>query len=211
MTKISLSKNLSLLNLMLSSEEKIKFISEEFQEHINLISFLSKELFKDIEIAVELSTNCLKNSGTIFWCGNGGSASDAQHLSTELVCRYIKDREALASIALNTDTSLMTAIPNDYSFEKIFSRQIEALGKPGDLLIPISTSGNSKNILEAIKCANKLNINCFGLLGNNGGEAAHLLAEKVIVPSKFTARIQEAHITIGHIIIGLIEKELKII
>ena len=157
---------------MLTGDEKKKIILEDLEEHINLISTFSKHLIEEIEIAVELSCNCIRNSGTIFWCGNGGSASDAQHLSTELVCRYVKDREALSSIALNANTSLMTAIPNDYNFRKIFSRQIEALGKSGDLLIPISTSGNSENILEVIKSAQKLNLTCFGLLGKNGGKAA---------------------------------------
>ncbi len=196
---------------MLNEKEKRKIIFEEFKEHIDLISTLSDHFYQEIEVAVELACNCLRNSGTIFWCGNGGSASDAQHLSTELVCRYIKNREALSSIALNTDTSLMTAIPNDYNFSKIFSRQIEGLGKSGDLLIPISTSGNSENILQVIRSAKKLNMNCFGFLGNNGGKAAEILEEKIIVPSIKTARIQEAHITIGHIIINLIERELNLI
>lgn len=196
---------------MLTEHNKKKIIREELQEHIDLISTFSRDLIQEIEIAVELACKCIRNSGTIFWCGNGGSASDAQHLSTELVCRYVKDREALSSIALNTDTSLITAIPNDYNFSKIFSRQIEALGKSGDLLIPISTSGNSANILEVIKSAQKLNMICFGFLGNNGGKAAEILEEKIIVPSVKTARIQEAHITIGHIIINLIERELNLI
>ncbi len=196
---------------MITGNEKNKIIREELIEHIDLITILSRNFTKEIVIAVELACKCIRNSGTIFWCGNGGSASDAQHLSTELVCRYIKDRKALRSIALNTDTSLMTAIPNDYNFIKIFSRQIEALGKPGDLLIPISTSGNSENILEVIQSAQKLNINCYGFLGNNGGKAANILEEKIIIPSVKTARIQEAHITIGHIIINLIERELNLI
>ena len=211
MIKISLFKNFFESNVMLSKEEKSRIIRADLLEHIDLISNLSRNFIPEIEIVVKLACNCLRNSGTIFWCGNGGSASDAQHLSTELVCRYIKDREALSSIALNTDTSLMTAIPNDYNFSKIFSRQIEALGKSGDLLIPISTSGNSKNILEAIKSAEKLNMNCFGFLGKNGGKASEILKEKIIVPSFNTARIQEAHITIGHIIINLIERELNLI
>ena len=196
---------------MITQHNKKKIIREELLEHNELISALSRNLVQEIEIAVELASNCLRHSGTIFWCGNGGSASDAQHLSTELVCRYVKDREALSSIALNTDTSLMTAIPNDYNFSKIFSRQIEALGKSGDLLIPISTSGNSENILEVIKSAQKLKMNCFGFLGNDGGEAAKILEEKIIIPSVKTARIQEAHITIGHIIINLVEIEMNLI
>ena len=111
----------------------------------------------------------------------------------------------MSSIALNANTSLMTAIPNDYNFRKIFSRQIEALGKPGDLLIPISTSGNSENILEVIKSAQKLNLTCFGLLGKNGGKAAEILEKKIIVPSNTTARIQEAHILLGHFILENVE------
>ena len=141
---------------MISITEKRKIILDHFQESIDLYNKVSKSSFNDIEKAVDLSFECLKSSGTIFWCGNGGSASDAQHLAAELVCRYVNDRKPLKSIALNTDTSVLTAISNDYSYENIFSRQLEALAKSGDLLFVISTSGNSKNILNVVQKAKDL-------------------------------------------------------
>ena len=147
---------------------------------------------------------------TIFWCGNGGSASDSQHLAGELVGRFIGDRRPLKSIALNADTSVMTCIVNDYGYDYIFSRQVEALGSKGDVLIGITTSGNSGNILKAFEVANNLKMTTIGLLGKGGGEAKNISQHSLIINSQSTARIQEAHITIGHILCDLIELGLNL-
>ena len=150
----------------------------------------------------------LKTGSTIFWFGNGGSASDAQHLSAELVGRFKKSRKPLRSIALSSDTSLITCIANDFSFTDIFSRQVEALARKNDILIGISTSGKSKNIINAFEVSNKLNLKSIALLGKDGGEAISICTNFILVPSHTTARIQECHIMIGHIICDIIETEL---
>jgi len=150
----------------------------------------------------------LATDGTVLWCGNGGSAADCQHLAAELVGRFQKDRKALRSIALTTDTSVMTCIANDYKYEEIFSRQIEAIARKDDTLVILSTSGNSKNITHALSLANKLGIQTLALLGRDGGQAKALANQAIVIPSRSTARIQEAHILIGHILCDLIEKEL---
>ena len=147
---------------------------------------------------------------TIFWCGNGGSASDSQHLAGELVGRFIGDRRPLKSIALNADTSVMTCIVNDYGYDYIFSRQVEALGSKGDVLIGITTSGNSGNILKAFEVANNLKMTTIGLLGKGGGEAKNISQHSLIINSQSTARLQEAHITVGHILCDLIELGLNL-
>lgn len=174
-------------------------IKKVFLEHTSLIQDIGKTL-----------AEILKNEGTIFWCGNGGSASDSQHLAAELVGRFKKNRRALRSIALNTDTSVVTCIANDYSYEDIFSRQIEALARKGDFLIAISTSGNSKNILNALIGARELGVKTLALLGKDGGEAKKIADDSLIVSSESTARIQESHILIGHILCEIIEAELGI-
>ena len=154
-----------------------------------------------------LSVAC-RNGNTVFWFGNGGSAADAQHLSCELVSRFFLQRKGLASIALTTNTSELTAIANDYDFRYIFSRQIEALAKPGDVAIGISTSGNSANVIEAFRKAREMGVVTIAFTGRTGGsmrdEADYILA----VPSDVTPHIQESHITIGHILCYLVEKEL---
>jgi D-sedoheptulose 7-phosphate isomerase len=140
----------------------------------------------------------LKRGCRILVCGNGGSAADAQHFAAELSGRYVKERRALAGIALTTDTSALTAIGNDYGFEKVFSRQVEALGRPGDLLVGISTSGNSPNVLLAVEAAKELGLKTLGLLGRDGGKLKGLCDEALVVPSAVTARIQELHQMIYH-------------
>ncbi len=141
---------------------------------------------------------CLQRGGKVLLCGNGGSAADAQHLAAELSGRYVKERRALAGIALTTDTSALTAIGNDYGFDQIFSRQVEALGRPGDLLIGISTSGNSPNVIRAVASAKELGLRTLGLLGRDGGQLAGLMDEALVVPSTVTARIQEVHQMVYH-------------
>jgi D-sedoheptulose 7-phosphate isomerase len=152
--------------------------------------------------------NAYKRNNKILICGNGGSAADAQHFAAELVCRFKKDRMALPAIALHTDTSAMTAIGNDYGFEKVFARQVEALGSSGDILFAISTSGNSKNVIEAIKAAKEKEMITVGLLGNDGGLMKGMCDFSVIINSRDTARIQESHITVIHILCEIIENSL---
>jgi D-sedoheptulose 7-phosphate isomerase len=159
----------------------------------------------------EVSAKCVevyKNGHKTLLAGNGGSAADAQHIAGEFVSKFYFDRPGLASIALTTDSSVLTAIGNDYGFEKLFSRQIEANGVKGDMFIGISTSGNSINIIEALKTCQEKGIVTVGLTGASGGEMADLCDYCIKVPSKETPRVQEAHILIGHIICSVVEEEL---
>jgi D-sedoheptulose 7-phosphate isomerase len=159
------------------------------------------------EIA-ELMIDCLKKDGKVILFGNGGSASDSQHIAAELVGRFKKDRSALAAIALTTNTSILTSLANDYGYDVVFSRQIEALGKKNDVVLGISTSGKAKNVTLGIKQAKKMGIKTVALSGGDGGDIVKLADVSLVIPSKITARIQEAHITIAHIICEMIEQEL---
>lgn len=188
----------------------MNIVIENFNENLQLIESIRNTLTEPIHLIGKLLAENLQSGGTIFWCGNGGSASDSQHLAAELVCRFKKNRRALRSIALNTDVSVLTSIANDYGYAEIFSRQIEALGRSGDCLIAISTSGNSENIIRALKAANNLGMRTVALLGKGGGDAVGIADHVLVVPSDNTARIQEAHILIGHIFCQLIEVELGI-
>ncbi|WP_456420253.1 D-sedoheptulose 7-phosphate isomerase [Methanocaldococcus infernus] len=176
-----------------SAEIKIKFIEE------------NEEKLKE---AIEKIIEALERGNKILICGNGGSAADAQHFAAELVGRFKLERKGLPAIALTTDTSILTAIGNDYSFDNIFERQVEALGKEGDVLIGISTSGNSENVIRAVKKAKELNIYTIGLLGKGGGKLKDLVDLALIVPSNNTPRIQECHVTIYHVICEEVEKRL---
>ena len=147
----------------------------------------------------------LQGGKRIFICGNGGSAADAQHIAAELVCRFETSRRGLPAIALTTDTSALTAIGNDLGFERLFSRQVEALGSEGDVLVVLSTSGNSGNIIAAILAAKERCMTTIGLLGGEGGKAKSLVDHALVVPSPVTARIQECHILIGHIWCSMID------
>lgn len=166
-------------------------------------------LASDVTKAAELVVKSLKSGGKIIWCGNGGSAADSQHLAAELVGRFAVNRQALASIALTTDTSIITALGNDFGFETIFSRQIEALGKKEDVLIGISTSGNSANVIEAINAAKKIGINTIGFTGGKKSKIDEVVDLCIKVPSETTSHIQTVHITIGQIICGFAENALK--
>ena len=156
----------------------------------------------------EVVSKIVNNGGCVFWCGNGGSAADAQHLAAELVGRFERDRRAIKSIALNTDTSAITAIANDYSYETIFSRQIEGIGAKGDVLLVISTSGNSKNIVKAVRTAKKKELITVGLTGKNYSKVASEGDYCIAGPSKETSHIQELHIIILHLLCILIEKKI---
>ena len=147
----------------------------------------------------------LQTGGTIFWCGNGGSAADSQHFAAELVGRFNRNRPALRSVALTSDSSILTCVANDFAFEDIFSRQIEALGRRGDLLVAISTSGNSPNVLRAIDASKSAGLHSVGLLGKNGGNAKALVDYVLVVPSYSTARIQEMHVLVGHCLCDRVE------
>ena len=187
-----------------------KIIKSSFQNHKNIVEIISKKIFiNNILKSITLIENTLKKGKTIFWCGNGGSAADSQHFAAELVGRFRLKRKALKSIALTTDTSAITAISNDYSFSKVFSRQLEGLGSANDLIVAISTSGNSKNIIEVLKQAKKQKIKSICLLGNKGGSSKKHSDVSLIVPSSNTARIQECHILIGHIFCEIIDSFYK--
>lgn len=150
----------------------------------------------------------LKNGNTIFFAGNGGSAADSQHLAGELVSRFAFDRPGLPAVALTTDSSVLTAIGNDYGYERLFERQIEALSKTGDILFAISTSGNSGNIVRGVKKAKELGVKTVGMTGEQGGLLGDLADFVVSIPSASTPKIQEGHIVVGHIICGLIEESI---
>lgn len=161
-----------------------------------------------IEIT-ELLIECLKKDGKVILFGNGGSASDSQHIAAELVGKFKKDRTAMAAIALTTNTSILTSIANDYGYTEVFAKQIEAMGKKDDVAIAISTSGKAKNVIAAVKLARKMGLKTVAFTGGDGGELVKLVDVSLVVPSSITARIQEAHITVGHIICELVEQTLR--
>ena len=166
------------------------------------------ELLNKIEQVAEMCVSLYRGSNKTILAGNGGSAADAQHIAAELVGRYGFDRPSIPSLALTTDTSNLTAIGNDYGYDKVFSRQLEGMGQDGDIFIGISTSGNSANIINAFKSAKEKNIATVALVGKDGGEMAKLADISLVVPSDSTPRIQESHILIGHILCDIIEKEI---
>jgi D-sedoheptulose 7-phosphate isomerase len=166
------------------------------------------EITADVSRAGELILQTLKSSNKLLVCGNGGSASDAQHFAAELVGRFERERNALPAIALTTDTSILTAVGNDYGYETVFSRQVEGLAVPGDVLVGISTSGNSRNVILAVKSAKERRVKSIGLLGRDGGELALVVDIPVVVPHAVTARIQEAHIFIIHLWSSFVEQKL---
>lgn len=186
------------------------FYESEFIEHRAVAEATHRALKKEFAKLLAQAIATIRNGGKIMLFGNGGSASDAQHLATELTVRYVKNRPALAALALTTDTSALTAIPNDIGFQRLFSRQIEALGKQGDLAIGITTSGMSPNVLEAFKVAKKIGIATACLTGKGGGKARDMADICLIVPSATTARIQEMHITLGQMLCGGIEQAMGI-
>jgi D-sedoheptulose 7-phosphate isomerase len=183
-------------------------IESEFNEHIKVANSLHK-LNDMVASAAKICINCLKNGGKILIFGNGGSAADAQHIAAELVGRYKTKRKGLSAIALTTDTSALTSIGNDFGYEHIFDRQIEAIAKKNDVVIGISTSGESTNVVNALKLSSKLGCATIGLSGQNGGEMNNICDLNIIAPSRDTPRIQEMHIIIGHTICHLIDQEFE--
>lgn len=186
-------------------QDTIKSMIEESAKTKRLVI----ELAPQIENAAKLVINALKNGKKIILAGNGGSASQASHIAAEFVGRYKIERKGLPAIALTADLAAITSIGNDYGFDAVFWRQLEALGNEGDVFIALSTSGNSKNLINAVEKAKELNVHTIGLLGKNGGKMASTSSVEIIIPSDNTPRIQEAHLMILHIICELAEKELS--
>jgi len=186
-----------------------KLIEKSLISHIEIIQKLIKKEQQEIERCGEFIFDTLERGNKILICGNGGSAADAQHIAAEFVGRYETERKALPAIALTTDTSALTALTNDYNFEWVFSRQIEALGKEGDLLIAISTSGNSANVLSAVMSARSIGCKTLAMTGSNGKKLASLCDISLMIPSTRTARIQEGHITVAHIWCEMIDFKFK--
>lgn len=196
--------------MYIKTDEKVSLIEQELQESIDLKNQVKEKLSEEIVEVAQALAECIKNGGKILLCGNGGSAADAQHFAGELVVRLSSDytRNAIPAIALSSDNFVLTACANDFGFEQVFSRQIEALGRPEDVLMCISTSGSSPNLIQAIEKAKEKQMRTIGLLGKDGGKMAKLVDFSLIVPSQRTQRIQEVHITMCHIFTSLIEKTL---
>lgn len=182
-------------------------IQRELVKLVQMVEAIQRDdnLIDSIQRAAKTIVNTLQNGGKLLLAGNGGSAADAQHLAAEFVCRFHYDRPGLPAIALTTDTSVITSISNDYGYEHLFSRQVQALGREGDVFIGISTSGNSANIIAAFEEAQKLNLTTIGFTGNTGGKMADMCNMVLRMPSSETPKIQEGHIAVGHIICGLVE------
>lgn len=187
-----------------------KQISDILNDSFNNIQKVinDKELVTEIEIVTTKIIQAFKDGNKLLLCGNGGSASDAQHIAAELSGRFIKERKPLYAEALHVNSSYMTAVSNDYGFESTYSRMLEAIGKKGDVLIALSTSGNSENVINAVKMANSLGMLSVGMSGAMGGKIKDLCQHNIIIPSSNTARVQEAHILVGHIFCQIIEEQL---
>ncbi len=184
-------------------------IKDEFSSHLETINKVIETMEESLVQASQLAVETLKNGNKVLLCGNGGSAADAQHIAAELTGRYKTERRGLPGIALTTDTSALTAIGNDYGYDRVFDRQVEALANKGDLIIGISTSGNSKNIVSALKLGRELGCKTLGFSGRDGGAMNEVCDINLIVPSNNTPRIQEMHILFGHTICQIIDNELS--
>ncbi len=183
-------------------------IISQLRAHCEVIAAMERELTPRIAETVTLLADTFRSGHKLLVMGNGGSAADSQHLAAEIVGRFKMERRGLPAIALSTDSSILTALGNDYGFDAVFTRQIEALATPGDLVLGISTSGKSRNVVAALKLAKHRGCRTVGLLGGDGGEIAGLVDLPLVVPSCETPRIQEGHITIIHVICDLLEQEL---
>jgi len=188
-----------------------EFYNAELAEHAAVAEATRDALRAPFEALVVTCETALTAGNKLLFFGNGGSASDAQHIATELTVRYKSDRAAIAAIALTTDTSALTAIGNDFGFDHLFSRQIEALGRPGDVAVGISTSGQSPNVLKALETARSLGLKTAGLTGRDGGAMPGLADPLLVVPSQATARIQEMHIMLGQMLCGALEIRLGLV
>ena len=186
-------------------------LEREFREHDKVARVTAAAVREPFERLVSLSTRSLRDGGKLLFFGNGGSAADAQHLVTELTVRLVEDRPPIAAIALTTDTSALTAIGNDFGFEHVFARQIEALGKAGDVAIGITTSGRSANIIRALRLGKEKGLTAAAFAGRDGGDLVGLADPLLIVPAQDTQRIQEMHILIGHTLCAALERALKLV
>jgi D-sedoheptulose 7-phosphate isomerase len=183
-------------------------ITRQLKAHIDTVNLLGETLTGPIGDCARVLIAALQGGHKILVMGNGGSAADAQHFAAEMVGRYLLERKAIPVIALTTDTSILTSVGNDYGFDEIFARQVEALAGPGDVLIGISTSGHSRNVMRALEVGKAIGTRTIGLLGRDGGEVGPLVELALTVPGDATPRIQEAHLLIVHILCDLVEKEL---
>lgn len=194
----------------MNMKNKQEFVQQSFRQSCEVKMQVAGKDTETIIRMADLITDAFRSGGKLLICGNGGSASDSQHIATEFTIRYRGsfDRPALPAIALTTDSSAMTAGPNDIGFENTFQRMVEALGRPGDVLLGLSTSGNSENVIRAMVYARAHGMKVIGLLGGNGGKMPPLCDESVIVPWNGSNHVQETHITIGHIIVQMVEETL---
>jgi D-sedoheptulose 7-phosphate isomerase len=204
---------------MLGAEEQLAsmdpeieaLLRHEFDEHRLAFEATARDVGPAFAAALQILERSLVRGGKLLLFGNGGSAADAQHIAAELVIRYKSDRPAIAAIALTTDSSALTACGNDFGFDAVFERQIEALGRKDDVAIGISTSGNSQNVLRGLRQARNMELRTVGLAGGTGGEMPSLCDAAIIIPSPITARIQEMHITIGHMLCKALEQRLGLV
>ncbi len=184
-------------------------IEQIIAEHVAVMNAIREHCQPDIEGFANICRTALEAGCKVLLCGNGGSAADSQHLAAELVGRFQKERRGLPGIALTTDTSILTAVGNDYGFDTVFSRQVEALARTGDVVVGLSTSGNSPNVVKALEAAKAIGAFAVGLTGHGGGKLAEISDICIRVPAEVTARIQEGHILIGHIVCQLIDEEVS--
>ena len=185
-----------------------RIIKQRLADHLNVLQKLKdSDLPEKLETCAKYVEKALADGHKVLFCGNGGSAADSQHLAAEFVGRFQKERKGLPAIALTVDTSILTAVANDYGYDTVFARQVQALGEPGDVLVGISTSGNSKNVLLAIEEARAKGITCIGMTAEGGGKMAAACDICLAVPAKVTARAQEMHILMGHILCELVDHE----
>ncbi len=185
-----------------------KFLQAEFVEHDEVFHATREAVREDFAALLQACADSVRGGGKLIFFGNGGSAADAQHLATELSVRYRKDRAPIAALALTTDSSALTAIGNDLGFEQVFARQLLAIGRKGDVAIAISTSGRSANVIEALKAARDMGLVAAGFTGGDGGAMKGLAEPLLVAPSTTTARIQEMHIMLGHMLCGALEISL---
>jgi D-sedoheptulose 7-phosphate isomerase len=193
----------------MTREQAIDLINSSLRAGAELRTKLAQECGGLIIEAASLITGSLRAGGKVLFFGNGGSAADAQHLAAEFVGRFVLERAGLPAIALTTDSSILTAVGNDYGFDKVFARQVQALGRAGDVAVAISTSGNSPNVLEGVKAARDGSLRIIGLAGRDGGRLAKEADVAITIASANTARIQECHITVGHLLCELVEEDLS--
>ena len=187
--------------------DAVQYIKDRLLESAAVKTELARSSAERIRLAAQKAIVCIRSGGKILICGNGGSAADSQHIAAELVVRFLRNRGALPAIALTTDTSVLTAASNDWGADRVFSRQVEALARPGDVVIAISTSGTSPNVRAGIRAARARGASVIGLTGAKGRSMAKACDVCFVVPSRFTPQIQESHIAIGHILCELIDRE----